>query len=121
MDNFLRSEEGIDRRREKRVLRAAVLRHAQAQLAVGVGPERVESTTFVDGQSMRFATYYGGPQWCINSLGFIGVVVRDLVVSTGRDLLDELRGELQARASPRSLDVAFPYSWISDLGRLPQP
>ena len=55
MDDFMGREEGVDRRRQKRVLRAAVLRHAQAQLAVGVRPERVESTMFVDGQRVRFA------------------------------------------------------------------
>ena len=94
MHNFMGSEEGIDGSREKRVLRAAVLRHAQAQLAVGVGPEGVESTVSVDGQGVRFATGDRGPRWCINSLCFIRIVVRDLVVSTGRNLLDELRREL---------------------------
>ena len=121
MHNFMGSEEGIDRRREKRVLRAAILRHAQPQLAVGVGPEGVESTVLVDGQSMRFAASDRGPHRCINGLRFVGFVVRDLVTFARCYPLDELRRQLQARASTRSLDVALSYPRIPYLGRLPQP
>ena len=94
MHNFMGREEGVDRRRQKRVLRAAILRHAQAQLAVGVGPERVQPTMSVDGQRVRFAASDRGPHRCVNGLGFIRVVVRDLVTFARCYPLDELRRQL---------------------------